>query len=36
MSDRLIVMRGGAIQAEFSSRDVSDAAVLQAALGMAS
>jgi ribose transport system ATP-binding protein len=36
MSDRVLVMRGGAIQAEFSSQDVTDAAVLQAALGMAS
>ena len=36
MSDRVLVMRGGAIRAEFSSQDVTDAAVLQAALGMAS
>jgi len=36
MSDRVLVMRGGAIQADFSSGDVTDAAVLQAALGMAS
>jgi ribose transport system ATP-binding protein len=36
MSDRVLVMRGGSIQAEFSSEDVTDAAVLRAALGMAS
>ena len=36
MSDRVLVMRGGSIQAEFSSEDVTDTAVLQAALGMAS
>jgi hypothetical protein len=29
-------MRAGAIQAEFSKADVTDAAVLQAALGIAS
>jgi ribose transport system ATP-binding protein len=36
MSDRVLVMRGGAIAAEFSSENISDAAVLQAALGVAS
>lgn len=36
MSDRLLVMRGGAVEAEFSSESVTDAAVLQAALGVAS
>jgi len=35
MSDRVLVMRGGAIQAELSAEDVTDAAVLQAALGIA-
>jgi len=34
MSDRVLVMRGGALQAEFSAKDVTDAAVLQAALGI--
>jgi ribose transport system ATP-binding protein len=34
MSDRVLVMRGGAVQAEFSAGDVTDAAVLQAALGI--
>ena len=36
MSDRVLVMRGGAIEAEFSSETVTDAAVLHAALGVAS
>jgi ABC-type sugar transport system ATPase subunit len=36
MSDRVLVMRGGAIVAEFSSASVTDAAVLHAALGVAS
>jgi ribose transport system ATP-binding protein len=36
MSDRVLVMRGGAIEAEFSSESVTDAAVLHAALGVAS
>jgi ribose transport system ATP-binding protein len=36
MSDRVLVMRGGAIRAEFSAAEVTDAAVLQAALGIAS
>jgi ribose transport system ATP-binding protein len=36
MSDRVLVMRGGAITAEFSSESVTDAAVLHAALGVAS
>jgi ABC-type sugar transport system ATPase subunit len=36
MSDRVLVMRGGAITAEFSSASVTDAAVLHAALGVAS
>jgi ABC-type sugar transport system ATPase subunit len=36
MSDRVLVMRGGAIAAEFSSENISDAAVLHAALGVAS
>jgi ribose transport system ATP-binding protein len=35
MSDRVLVMRGGAIQAELSAEDVTDGAVLQAALGIA-
>lgn len=36
MSDRVLVMRGGAIEAEFASESVTDAAVLHAALGVAS
>lgn len=36
MSDRVLVMRGGTITAEFSSESVTDAAVLHAALGVAS
>jgi len=36
MSDRVLVMRGGSITAEFSSESVTDAAVLHAALGVAS
>ncbi len=36
MSDRVLVMRGGAIAAEFSAESVTDAAVLHAALGVAS
>jgi ribose transport system ATP-binding protein len=35
MSDRVIVMRGGAVQAELSAEEATDAAVLQAALGVA-
>ena len=36
MSDRVLVMRGGAVQAELSAEEATDAAVLQAALGIAS
>jgi ribose transport system ATP-binding protein len=36
MSDRILVMRGGAVQAELDARQATDAAVLQAALGVAS
>ena len=36
MSDRVLVMRGGAIAAEFSAESVTDSAVLNAALGVAS
>jgi ribose transport system ATP-binding protein len=36
MSDRVLVMRGGSIAAEFSAENVTDAAVLHAALGVAS
>jgi ribose transport system ATP-binding protein len=36
MSDRVLVMRGGAIEAEFSSESATDAAILHAALGVAS
>ena len=36
MSDRILVMRGGAVQLELSARDATDADVLQAALGVAS
>jgi ABC-type sugar transport system ATPase subunit len=34
MSDRVLVMRGGAVQAELSAAEATDAAVLQAALGL--
>jgi ribose transport system ATP-binding protein len=36
MSDRLLVMRGGAIQAELMAADASEASVIQAAFGIAS
>jgi ribose transport system ATP-binding protein len=36
MSDRILVMRGGAVQAELAAAEATDAAVLQAALGVAS
>jgi len=36
MSDRVLVMRGGSIAAEFSAENVTDSAVLHAALGVAS
>jgi ribose transport system ATP-binding protein len=36
MSDRILVMRGGAVQVELAARDATDADVLQAALGVAS
>ena len=36
MSDRILVLRGGAVEREFAGRDASDADVLQAALGVAS
>ena len=36
MSDRILVMRAGAVQAELAAADASDTAVLQAALGVAS
>jgi ribose transport system ATP-binding protein len=36
MSDRVLVMRGGAIEAEFSSESATEAAILHAALGLAS
>jgi ribose transport system ATP-binding protein len=36
MSDRILVMRGGAIQAELSGAEATETAVLQAALGIAS
>ena len=36
MSDRILVMRGGAVQAEIAADRATDAAVLQAALGVAS
>ena len=36
MSDRILVMRGGGVQAELAARDATDADVLQAALGVAS
>jgi ribose transport system ATP-binding protein len=36
MSDRVLVMRGGAVQTEVSARDANDTRVLQAALGVAS
>ncbi|MBA2513824.1 MAG: sugar ABC transporter ATP-binding protein [Solirubrobacterales bacterium] len=36
MSDRILVMRGGAVQVEIAASDATDAGVLQAALGVAS
>ena len=36
MSDRILVMRGGAVQLELDARDATDARVLHAALGIAS
>jgi len=36
MSDRILVMRGGQVARELAARDATDAAVLQAALGVAS
>jgi ribose transport system ATP-binding protein len=36
MSDRILVMRGGAVRAELSSAEASDERVLEAALGVAS
>jgi ribose transport system ATP-binding protein len=36
MSDRVLVMRGGSIAAEFSAENATDSAVLHAALGVAS
>jgi ribose transport system ATP-binding protein len=36
MSDRILVLRGGAVQRELVGREASDADVLQAALGVAS
>ena len=36
MSDRILVMRGGAVQAELSGADATESRVLQAAFGMAS
>jgi ribose transport system ATP-binding protein len=36
MSDRILVMRGGAVQAELAARQATDSDVLQAALGVAS
>ncbi len=36
MSDRVLVMRGGAVAAQLAGNDLTDAAVLQAALGIAS
>ncbi len=36
MSDRILVMRAGAVQAELSAADATDTEVLQAALGVAS
>ena len=35
MSDRILVMRGGRMVAELAAREATDAAVLQAALGVA-
>jgi ABC-type sugar transport system ATPase subunit len=36
MSDRILVMRTGAVQADLSAREATDTRVLQAALGVAS
>jgi ribose transport system ATP-binding protein len=36
MSDRILVMRGGAVQAELSGAEATESRVLQAAFGMAS
>ncbi len=36
MSDRVLVMRAGTVQAELSGADATEAAVLHAALGIAS
>jgi len=36
MSDRVLVMRAGAVQTELSGADATEAAVLHAALGIAS
>jgi ribose transport system ATP-binding protein/rhamnose transport system ATP-binding protein len=36
MSDRVLVMRAGAVQAELSAADATETAVLHAALGIAS
>jgi ribose transport system ATP-binding protein len=36
MSDRVLVMRGGAVEADFAAGDATEARVLQAALGVAS
>jgi ribose transport system ATP-binding protein len=36
MSDRILVLRGGAVEREFAGREATDADVLQAALGVAS
>jgi ribose transport system ATP-binding protein len=36
MSDRVLVMRAGAVQADLSAADATESAVLQAALGIAS
>jgi ribose transport system ATP-binding protein len=34
MSDRILVMRGGRVVVQFAAREATDAAVLQAALGV--
>jgi ABC-type sugar transport system ATPase subunit len=36
MSDRILVMRGGRVVRELAAQEATDAAVLQAALGVAS
>jgi ABC-type sugar transport system ATPase subunit len=36
MSDRVLVMRAGAVQAELTAAEATEAAVLHAALGIAS